>query len=153
MTQEGAEPQLKRSVIILAFVSLGLVYSTMIIGVFLGAGPISERGIACIEWPLCPNGFDLPEDHYLMEYVHRLVAAISAAVVYATAVVIPWAARRAKKAAIIAAVLVSAQVVLGLLAVLTILHPLVVATHLSTGITLFAFGLLTYLWVGIWRRG
>lgn len=152
MTQEGAEPELKKPVIVLAFVSIGLVYSTMLIGVFLSSGPITEVGIACTEWPLCPNGFGPPEDHYLMEYVHRVVAAMTAAVVYATAVVVPSGARRAKKAALIAAAIVSAQVVFGLLTVLSTLHPLVVASHLSTGITLFAFGLLTFWWAGIWKR-
>lgn len=152
MAQEGAEPELKKPVIVLAFVSIGLVYSTMLIGVFLSSGPITERGIVCTEWPLCPNGFGAPEDHYLMEYVHRLVAAVTASVVYATAVVVPSAARRAKKASLIAAALVSFQIILGLLTVLTTLEPLIVASHLSTGITLFAFGLLTFWWAGIWKR-
>jgi len=152
VTQEGAEPELKRPVVVLAFVSIGLVYSTMLVGVFLSSGPIQEKGIVCTEWPLCPNGFGPPEDDYLMEYVHRLVAVITASVVYATAVVVPSRARRAKKVALIAAGLVSLQIVLGLLTVLTTLEPLVVASHLSTGISLFAFGLLTFLWAGIWKR-
>jgi heme A synthase len=152
VAQEGAEPELKKPVIVLAFVSIGLVYSTMLIGVFLSSGPITQRGIVCTEWPLCPNGFGAPEDHYLMEYVHRLVAAVTASVVYATAVVVPSGARRAKKASLIAAALVSFQIILGLLTVLTTLEPLIVASHLSTGITLFAFGLLTFWWAGIWRR-
>lgn len=152
MAQEGAEPELKKPVIVLAFVSIGLVYSTMLIGVFLSSGPITQRGIVCTEWPLCPNGFGAPEDHYLMEYVHRLVAAVTASVVYATAVVVPSRARRAKKASLIAAALVSFQIILGLLTVLTTLEPLIVASHLSTGITLFAFGLLTFWWAGIWKK-
>lgn len=152
VTQEGAEPELKKPVVVLAFVSIGLVYSTMLIGVFLSSGPITEKGIVCTEWPLCPNGFGPPEDHYLMEYVHRLVAVITASVVYATAVVVPSRARRAKKVALIAAGLVSLQIVLGLLTVLTTLEPLVVASHLSTGISLFAFGLLTFWWAGVWKR-
>lgn len=152
MAQEGSKPELKKPVIVLAFISIGLVYSTMLIGVFLSSGPLTKKGIACTEWPLCPNGFGPPEDRYLMEYVHRVVAAVTAAVVYATAVAVPLWARRAKKAAVIAAAIVSAQVIVGLLTVLTTLHPLVVATHLSTGITLFAFGLLAFWWAGIWKR-
>ena len=152
VTQEGAGPELKKPVVVLAFVSIGLVYSTMLVGVFLSSGPITENGIVCTEWPLCPNGFGPPEDHYLMEYVHRVIAAITAAVVYATAVIVPSRARRAKKVALIAAGLVSLQIVLGLLTVLTTLEPLVVASHLSTGISLFAFGLLTFWWAGIWKK-
>lgn len=151
VTQEGAGPELKKPVVVLAFVSIGLVYSTMLVGVFLSSGPITENGIVCTEWPLCPNGFGPPEDRYLMEYVHRLIAAITAAVVYATAVIVPSRARRAKKVALIAAGLVSLQMLLGLLTVLTILEPLVVASHLSTGISLFAFGLLTFWWAGVWK--
>jgi cytochrome c oxidase assembly protein subunit 15 len=152
VAQEGAGPELKKPVIILAFVSIGLVYSTMLIGVFLSSGPLTEKGLACVDWPLCPNGFGPPEDRYMMEYVHRLVAAITAAVVYATAVVVPSSARRAKKASLIAAGLVSLQLVIGLLTVLTRLDPLLVASHLSTGVSLFAFGLLTFWWAGIWKK-
>jgi heme A synthase len=152
VAQDKAEPELKKPVIILAFVSIGLVYSTMLIGVFLSSGPLKERGLVCTEWPLCPNGFGLPEDHYLMEYVHRVVAAITVAVVYATAIVVPAGARRAKRAAVIAAAIVSVQIVLGWLTVLTTLDPLTVATHLSTGVTLFAFGLLTFWWAGMLKK-
>lgn len=152
MAQEGAEPELKKPVIVLAFVSLGLVYSAMLVGVFLSSGPLTERGLVCTEWPLCPNGFGLPEDHYLIEYVHRVIAVITAAVVYATAAVVPSKATRAKKASLIAAALVSAQITLGLLTVLTTLHPIVVASHLSTGVTLFAFGLLTFWWAKVWKK-
>lgn len=152
VAQEGAEPELKKPVIILAFVSMGLVYSTMLVGVFLSAGPITERGLVCTEWPLCPNGFGPPEDHYMIEYVHRVVAVITAAVVYATAVVVPSKARPAKKAALVAAAIVTLQIVLGLLTVLTALHPVVVASHLSTGVALFAFGLLTFWWAKKWKK-
>lgn len=152
VAQEGAGPELKKPVIILGFVSMGFVYSTMLIGVFLSTGPIAEQGLVCTEWPLCPNGFGPPEDRYMMEYVHRVVAVITAVVVYATAIAVPAKVRRAKKVAIIAAGLVSLQIVIGLLTVLTMLEPIVVASHLSTGVTLFAFGLLTFWWTGAWKR-
>ncbi len=146
------EPQLKKPVIALAFISLGLVYSVMLIGVFLSSGPITENGLACTGWPLCPNGFGMPEERYLVEYVHRLVAAITAGVIYATAIIVPSKVKRAKKAAVIAAAIVSWQLALGFITVETHLHPIAVATHLSTGISVFAFALLTFLWVGIWRK-
>jgi cytochrome c oxidase assembly protein subunit 15 len=150
VTEKAAEePRLGRPVIAVSFIALALVYSTMLIGVFLSS---QERGIACTEWPLCPNGFGAPEDRYLVEYVHRIVAVTAAAFVYATAVIVPSRVRMAKKAALIGAALVSAQIVLGLLTVLSTLHPIVVAGHLSTGITVFAFGLLTFLWAGVWRK-
>lgn len=150
VTEKAAEePRLSRPAIAVSFIALALVYSTMLIGVFFSS---QERGIACKEWPLCPNGFGAPEERYLVEYVHRLVAAVAAAFVYATAVIVPWRARLAKKAALIGAAIVSLQLVLGLLTVLSSLHPIVVASHLSTGVTLFAFGLLTFLWAGVWKK-
>jgi cytochrome c oxidase assembly protein subunit 15 len=150
--EKQSVPELKKSAIVLAFASIGLVYTVMLLGVFLSNGPIHEAGIACTDWPLCPNGFGLPEERYLYEYIHRVVAVIAAAVVYATAIVVPPAIRRAKMAAAIAAVIVTVQIILGYLTVVTSLHPLVVATHLSTGITVFAFGLLTFWWAGAWKK-
>ena len=143
------EPRLSRPAIAVSFAALALVYSTMLIGVFFSS---QERGIACTEWPLCPNGFGAPEERYLVEYVHRLVAATAAAFVYATVFIVPARLKRARRAAVIAAIIVSVQITLGLLTVLSSLHPIVVASHLSTGVTAFALVLLTFLWAGVWRK-
>ena len=146
----AADVPLKRSAIIMAFVSIGLVFSTMIVGVYFSG---QERGVACTEWPLCPNGlFAAPEEPYVIEYVHRVLAAITACFVYGTALIVPSRAKKAKRAAIIAAVIISAQLGLGYLTATTSLHPLVVATHLSTGITAIAFTLLTFMWAGMWSK-
>lgn len=153
MAAQKAEPEISRPVIALAFASIGMVYTVMMIGVYLSNGPINEVGIACPEWPLCPNGlFGAPAEHYFFEYLHRVLAVVTAALVYATAAIVPAANRRAKLAAVIAAAVVSVQIVLGFLTVMTSLSPLVVATHLSTGITLLAFGLLTFWWAGVWKK-
>jgi heme A synthase len=61
-------------------------------------------------------------------------------------------ARKAKKAAIVAAVIISAQLLLGYLTATTGLNPLIVAAHLSTGITAIAFTLLTFMWAGMWSK-
>jgi heme A synthase len=153
LTQKGAEePGLKRSAIVLAFASIGMVYTTMLMGVYLSNGPINDHGLVCIQWPLCPNGFGAPEDRYVFEYAHRLVAAITATVVYVTAALMPASVRKARKAALVAAAIVTFQLILGLLVVMTGLSPLIVAAHLSTGVSLFAFGLLAFWWAGIWRK-
>jgi heme A synthase len=68
------------------------------------------------------------------------------------AAVMPSSVRKARKASFVAAAIVTFQLVLGLLVVITGLSPLVVAAHLSTGVSLFAFGLLAFWWVGIWRK-
>ena len=146
----AADVSLKKSTIIVAFISIGLVFTTMIVGVYFSG---QETGVACTEWPLCPNGLVLPpEENYLIEYVHRVLAAITAGFVYATAAIVPTKARKAKKASIIAAIIISAQIVLGYLTATSSLHPLVVATHLSTGITAIAFTLLTFMWAGKWSK-
>lgn len=150
MTSQKGERRLKKSVIVLAFISLGLVYSTMIVGVYFSS---LEEGIACTDWPLCPNGlFGAPEERYVVEYAHRLIAAIAAAFIYATAVIVPSKIKRAKKAALIAAAIVSVQLVLGLAVVFSQLNPLLVASHLSTGVSMFALVLLTFLWISFWRK-
>jgi cytochrome c oxidase assembly protein subunit 15 len=150
MKDLAADVPLKRSTILLAFTSIALVFSTMIVGVYFSG---QERGVACTEWPLCPNGlFSPPEENYVVEYVHRVLAAVTAVFVYATAVIVPSSARKAKKAAVIAAVIISAQLGLGYLTATSSLHPLVVATHLSTGITAIAFTLLAFMWAGMWSK-
>ncbi len=68
---------------VISFVSLGLVFAVIIIGAFLSA---RGQGLSCSDWPLCPTGFSLsPEGEYFIEYVHRIVAVITAVFVYVTA--------------------------------------------------------------------
>src|SRR5215203_1842281 len=68
----------------LLFGSLCLVYSTMIIGVYLSS---IHQSLSCSEWPLCPNGFlKAPEQNYIVEYMHRLSVGFTAGTIYATAV-------------------------------------------------------------------
>ena len=150
MKETATDAPLKKSTLVIAFLSIGLVFTTMIVGVYLSG---QERGVACTDWPLCPNGlFGLPEERYFVEYVHRILAAVTAGFVYATLIIVPSRAKKAKRAAIIAAVIISAQITLGYLTATTSLHPLVVAAHLSTGITAVAFTLLTFMWAGMWSK-
>jgi len=39
--------------LVLPFVSMGLIYTTMLIGVYISS---LNRGIACPDWPLFDNG-------------------------------------------------------------------------------------------------
>ena len=145
--QDAKEPRVRKSIIILSFVSIALVFSTMIVGRYLSS-TIDEQGLACPNWPLCPNEFGLPDDGYLTEYVHRVLAIITTGIVYATAIAIPSNFKKAKFAAITGAVVVSVQILIGYLTVTTGLYPLIVATHLSTGVTVIAFSLITFLSIG-----
>ena len=114
----------------------------MLIGVYITS---SHQGLSCTEWPLCPNGFGLPTEKHFFEHYHRVMVVIAASLIYATAAYAAKDARPARKTAIIAAIVVSVQIVLGMLVVNTKLDPLLVATHLSTGILLFAMTLMTFL--------
>jgi len=119
-----------------------MLYSVMLIGVYITS---SHQGLSCTEWPLCPNGFGLPTEKHFFEHYHRVMVVIAASLIYATAAYAAKDARPARKTAIIAAIVVSVQIVLGMLVVNTKLDPLLVATHLSTGILLFAMTLMTFL--------
>jgi cytochrome c oxidase assembly protein subunit 15 len=126
----------------LSFSALAMLYSVMLLGVYITS---SHQGLSCTEWPLCPNGFGLPSEKHFFEHYHRVMVIIAASLIYATAAYAAKNARPARKTAIIAAIVVSVQIVLGMLVVNTKLQPLIVATHLSTGILLFAMTLMTFL--------
>jgi cytochrome c oxidase assembly protein subunit 15 len=50
----------------LAFSSLALLYSLMLIGVYVTS---SHLGLTCPDWPLCPNGFGWPADRFFFEQI------------------------------------------------------------------------------------
>lgn len=111
-----------------------------------------KRVLGCPDRSLCPNQFGLPEESYLIEYVHRVLAVVGSGLVYATAIVVPSSLRKAKLVSIIAAITVSVQIILGYLTVTAGLHPFVVATNLSTGITVIAFSMITFYWIGVMKN-
>jgi cytochrome c oxidase assembly protein subunit 15 len=126
----------------LSFAALAMLYSVMLLGVYITS---SHQGLSCPDWPLCPNGFDLPSEKHFFEHYHRVMVVITASLIYATAAFAARNAKPARKTAIIATIVVSVQIVLGMLVVNTRLESLLVATHLSTGIVLFAMTLMTFL--------
>ncbi len=113
---------------------------------FLG-GYISAAGLGltCPDWPLCPDGL-VPSEEYLIEYIHRLVAATTGVLVLAITVG-SWLARdshaKIRATSVLASVLVVTQITLGALVIDTKLHAVLVAIHLGIGILLFAMVLLT----------
>ena len=126
----------------LSFSAIAMLYSVMLFGVYITS---SHQGVSCLDWPLCPNGFGLPSEKHFFEHYHRVLVVITAALIYATAGDAIKNATPARKTAIIAAIIVSVQIVFGFLVVSTRLEPILVATHLSTGILLFAMTLMTFL--------
>ena len=116
----------------------------MFVGGYVSAAGL---GLTCPEWPLCPDGI-MPGEEYLIEWIHRLVAATTGTLVLATAVA-SWMNKNSDKkikfTSTFAGVLVVVQITLGAVVIDTLLHAVLVAIHLGFGILLFAMVLLTTL--------
>ncbi|MDH3856112.1 MAG: COX15/CtaA family protein, partial [Nitrosopumilus sp.] len=117
-------------------------YSLMFIGGYVSAAGL---GLTCPEWPLCPDGI-MPSEEYLIEWIHRLVAATTGSLVIATMVaslINKNADLKIKVTSSLATVLVITQIVLGAMVIDLKLHAVLVAIHLGIGILLFSMVLLT----------
>ena len=118
----------------------------MVIGGYVSAAGL---GLTCPEWPLCPDGI-LPSEKFLIEWIHRAVAATTGVLVAATMIAC-WKSRDTAGPAIItstiASVLVITQITLGALVIDQKLHAILVTIHFGIGILLFAFVLLTVVFV------
>ena len=116
----------------------------MFIGGYISAAGL---GLTCPEWPLCPNGI-MPSEEYLIEWIHRLVAATTGALVIATmvaALINRNADLKIKVTSSLATIFVITQITLGALVIDLKLHAVLVAIHLGIGILLFSMVLLTTL--------
>jgi len=126
--------------LILPFVSMGLIYATMLIGVYISS---LNKGIECPDWPLCPNGFAYPPDKFFYEHFHRLVAII--AFIFTAITLIFVRKSNWKFSRLVVAILTSlltVQIIMGYFVVSTKLNPYVVAIHLSIGVTIFSLAFL-----------
>lgn len=138
--------------IILPFISLSLIYSTMLIGVYISS---LNRGVACPDWPLCPNGFEFPSEKFFYEHFHRLVAIIAAIFTGITLIFIRkslWKLNRL--IVIIVTSLIVVQIIMGFFVITSKLNPIIVAIHLSTAVTIFSliFVLLRESYLEIKKR-
>lgn len=117
--------------------------------IFIG-GYVSATGVglSCPDWPLCPQGL-LPHEDFIIEYIHRTVAATVGMLVIATMAFTlksKVAPRGMKIVSIIAAGTVIGQITLGAIVIVERLHALLVTTHLGLGIVLFSMVLMTVLY-------
>ena len=128
----------------LALATMIVLYSLMFLGGYISAAGL---GLTCPEWPLCPDGV-MPGEEYLIEWIHRLVAATTGELVIATMVASFLNKRsdaKIKVTSTLATIFVITQITLGALVIDTKLHAVLVAIHLGIGILLFAMVLLTTL--------
>ena len=119
-----------------------VLYSLMFIGGYVSAAGL---GLTCPEWPLCPDGI-MPSEEYLIEWIHRLVAATTGSLVIATMVaslINKNSDLKIKVTSSLATVFVITQIVLGAMVIDLKLHAVLVAIHLGIGILLFSMVLLT----------
>jgi cytochrome c oxidase assembly protein subunit 15 len=65
---------------VLSFSTLSVLFSLIFIGGYVSASGV---GLTCPDWPLCPQGL-LPHEDFIIEYIHRSVAATTGALVIAT---------------------------------------------------------------------
>lgn len=132
---------------ILKYVSLAALASVYCV-IFIG-GYVSSAGLglSCSDWPLC-NGQLLPSEDYLIEWIHRFIAATAGVLVVSTAI-LSWARPRTQTrirlTSVLAAIFVLTQITLGFIVIEAKLHALLVAIHLGIGVLLFASALLTAL--------
>ena len=121
-----------------------VLYTLMFIGGYVSAAGL---GLTCPEWPMCPDGI-MPSEEYLIEWIHRLVAATTASLIVATMIaslINKNSDFKIKVTSSLATVLVITQIALGAMVIDMKLHAVLVAVHLGIGIFLFSMVLLTTL--------
>ena len=129
----------------LSFTTLAVLFALIFIGGYVSASGV---GLTCPDWPLCPQGL-VPHQDFIIEYIHRSVAATTGMLVIATMVFTlksKDAPRGMKIASIIAAATVIGQITLGAIVIVERLHAILVTAHLGLGLVLFSMVLMTLLY-------
>jgi heme A synthase len=129
----------------LTFITLAVLFALIFIGGYVSASGV---GLTCPDWPLCPQGL-LPHENFIIEYIHRSVAATTGILVIAMMAFTLKSNQSPvgmKIASIIAAGTVIAQISLGAIVIVERLHAILVTAHLGLGIVLFSMVLMTTLY-------
>ena len=133
-----------KSLFVATFMILSLTFSIMIVGVYLSS---IHQGYSCKTWPLCPNGFGFPPKEYFYEHFHRFLGLILAISLFSFTIIsiIKLRNRNLSIKLSIASILLISQIILGWAVIATKLQPIIVASHLSTGIALFGILVVTLI--------
>ena len=130
---------------VISFSTLAVLFSLIFIGGYVSSSGV---GLTCPDWPLCPQGL-VPHEDFIIEYIHRTVAAATGLLVVATTAFTlkSRAAPRAMKiTSAVAAIAVIGQITLGAVVIVERLHALMVTAHLAQGIVLFSMVLMTAMY-------
>lgn len=128
----------------LSFTTLAVLFALIFIGGYVSAAGV---GLTCPDWPLCPQGL-LPHEDFVIEYIHRSVAATTGMLVIATMAFTLKSkntSRGMKIASVIATGAVIGQITLGAIVIVERLHAPLVTAHLGLGLVLFSMMLITVL--------
>ena len=133
-----------KSLFVVTFMILSLTFSIMIVGVYLSS---IHQGYSCKTWPLCPNGIGFPPKEYFYEHFHRFLGLILAISLFSFTIfsIIKLRNRNFSIKLSIASILLISQIILGWAVIATKLQPVIVASHLSTGIALFGILVVTLI--------
>ena len=128
-----------------------LVLEVLFLIAFGGAVRAMNAGLACPDWPLCFGDF-IPDYHpqVYFEFIHRVLAGVVAIAVFVLNIKVikhPQIKKSIKFLAWLSFVIIIAQVIMGGLTVLLLLHAKVVTLHLALGTGLFAC--LLWIYMGI----
>jgi cytochrome c oxidase assembly protein subunit 15 len=129
----------------LSFTTLAVLFSLIFIGGYVSASGV---GLTCPDWPLCPQGL-LPHQDFIIEYIHRSVAATTGMLVIATMAFTLKSKNTPngmKIASTIATCAVIGQIALGAIVIVERLHAILVTAHLGLGLVLFSMVLITTLY-------
>lgn len=129
----------------LSYSTLAVLFSLIFIGGYVSASGV---GLTCPDWPLCPQGL-LPHDDFIIEYIHRSVAATTGMLVIATMAFVlksKAAPKGMKIASMIAGAAVIGQITLGAIVIVERLQAILVTSHLGLGIVLFSMVLITAIY-------
>lgn len=132
-----------------------LIFFTFILISLGGATRAMHAGLSCPDWPLCFG--DVIPDYQIQvyyEFIHRAVAGFVGLIILILAFGIfksKEVSRETKVTMGLAIVVLFAQIILGALTVLKLLHAGVVTSHLAFGMALFALLIWMYLTVGEYK--
>ncbi len=123
---------------------LALTAALMTFGLIIMGGivRVTGSGLGCPDWPTC-HGQLIPPMRMdaIIEYLHRLIAALTSPFILASAIVGWWKFRAVKwvsRPPLWAVGFLFVEIILGAITVLTELPPEVVAIHLGTALTVLA---------------